>query len=249
MKISIITPCYNAARFLSETIDSILDQSYGDWELIVVDDCSTDTSRQILTDFSNQDDRIHVLFNEFNQGAAASRNKAIEIATGEFLAFIDADDRWMPNKLRDQLEAMLKSNLAFSFTSYDVVDELGGFTGQTVDTKSKALVDYHDMLAKRATIGCSTVMLDLRRLGEIRMPLIRTGQDYGLWLQILKCGHKAQLVPKVLSSYRKVSGSISANKLKKARRQWQIYRQIENLALFPSVYYFLNYAYRAVFRK
>jgi teichuronic acid biosynthesis glycosyltransferase TuaG len=249
MRISIVTPCYNAARFLSETITSVRNQTHTDWEWIIVDDCSTDLSLQILNTYSSQDDRIKVIANNMNEGAAVTRNKAINNVSGDFLAFIDADDIWLPTKLSNQITYMLDRHLAFSFTSYNIVDEQGQFAGQTVDVTSKEIVGYKDMLAKRATIGCSTVMLDLRKTGQVQMPIIRTGQDYGLWLALLKKGHSAHRVPEILTSYRKVSGSISANKVKKAHRQWQIYRQIEQLSVFSSLYYFLNYAFRAVFRK
>lgn len=248
MKISIITPSFNSERYIEKTIKSIIAQSHSDWELLIVDDFSKDRTEEIVTNYQKEDPRIRFFKQKSNQGAAAARNLAIKNANGFYLAFLDSDDLWKPEKIQHQLEFMQKYNLGFSFTAYELIDKNDAKKNKEIDTNSKSPVNYKDMLAKKATIGCSTVMLDRRIIGEVEMPLIRTGQDYALWLSILKRGHTAHLLREVLTSYRITPDSISSNKLKKAKRQWFIYRKLEKLNLIKSIYYFICYAFRAVFR-
>jgi teichuronic acid biosynthesis glycosyltransferase TuaG len=249
IKVSIVTPAYNSARFIVATIEAVRAQTHKNWEMLIVDDCSTDATSDLVEAIASQDFRIRLIKQSINTGAAESRNNAIRLAQGDYIAFIDSDDLWLPVKLEKQLAFMVRKDIQFSFTSYEIIDQAGILRGKIVDATSKTSVGYLDMLAKRATIGCSTVMLDRRRLGEIEMPLIRSGQDYGLWLKILKTGIKAHCLQCVLTRYRLVPGSISSDKLSKARRQWQIYRKYEMLNLTASFYYFVNYVYRAIFRK
>ena len=173
---------------------------------------------------------------------------AIQAAHGKYIAFLDADDMWEPNKLEEQLEFMKSRGIGFSYTAYSLMSINGDLLGRSIDLEARDQVDYVDMLCKRSTIGCSTVMLDRDITGPITMSSVRTGQDYGLWLSILRTGVQAYCLRKPLTRYRIVPGSISRNKIRKALRQWQIYREYENLSLVPSLWYFLNYAFRAVFR-
>lgn len=247
--VSIITPSFNCSDFISSTIESVINQTYQNWELIIVDDLSTDSSVEIISRYCQIDSRVKLCRLSENQGAAVARNTAIQKANGEFLAFLDSDDLWHPSKLEKQLEFMSK-HIDFSFTSYELIDSKGDKMNKKVDVNNySSAFDYEDMLRKRATLGCSTVMLRKEAFTDINMPLLRTGQDYGLWLKLLKQGKKAHLLRQVYSSYRILPDSISRNKLAKAKRQWQIYRQLESLSMFKALVCFCHYALRAVFRK
>lgn len=248
MKVSIITPTYNSSSYIESAVTSIINQTYTNWELLIVDDCSSDKTLTIASEFAKLDSRITIFRNNKNMGAAAARNLAMSHAKGDFLAFLDSDDIWHPMKLSKQLDFMRKNNIAFSFTSYEVIDRHGVPSGKLIDCASKRVFNYKDMLAKKATLGCSTVMLNRLMVGNISMPSIRTGQDYALWLSILKKGLSAHLLPETLTFYRITPGSISSNKLKKAMRQWFIYREIEKISFTMTCFYFLSYAFRATFR-
>jgi glycosyltransferase involved in cell wall biosynthesis len=249
MLVSIITPSYNAERHLLDTYRSIQKQSYTDWEWLVTDDCSTDGTVAILKKLADEDDRIKLFHNFVNSGAAVSRNVSLSNASGDFVAFLDSDDLWSSSKLDTQLQLMNEFNLNFSFTSYELIDDLSNKLNVIVDQNQNEPLTYADMLRKKATLGCSTVMLRKTAFGEIQMPLLRTGQDYALWLKLLKSGVNAHPIQDVLTQYRILPNSISRNKVKKARRQWQIYREVEELSLFESIECFCFYAWRAVFRK
>lgn len=246
LKISIITPIYNAERFLKDTIDSVRKQTYENWEMILVDDCSTDNSANIIKEYMKQDDRIKYIKLDVNSGAAVARNTAIEKSQGRFLAFLDSDDIWKSNKLESQIKFMTDNKVGFSFTSYDIMDEDGKLTGKIV--KAPKVIDY-DYLLKNTIIGCLTVMLDKEIIGDVRMPLIRTRQDLATWLSILKKGHRAYGMSESLSKYRVVEGSISSNKLKMAKRNWRLYRDIEKLSVAKSMYVFSCYALNAIKKR
>lgn len=247
-KVSIITPAYNCEKYIRNTYRSIANQTYTDWEWIVTDDCSTDATYSILERLASLDNRIVLFRNSINSGAAVSRNLSLKHASGDFIAFLDSDDFWDCRKLEKQL-GFMSDDINFSFTAYNIVDSNGGSLKKTVDSCNAVKVFcYCDVLKKRATMGCSTVMLRRRNFGNIVMPNIRTGQDYALWLSLLKNGERAYLLNDTLTSYRITPGSISRNKFKKAKRQWYIYRKIEKLSIFKSSRCFLCYAYRAAFR-
>ncbi|HHA1479961.1 glycosyltransferase family 2 protein [Enterobacter hormaechei] len=248
--ISIITPSYNSELFIEETYNSICSQTYDNWEWLVTDDCSSDRTWEILKKISLSNPKVKIFQNKENSGAAVSRNNSISHASGEYLAFIDSDDKWEPCKLNDQLHFMKTHDCNFCFTAYTLITEHGELLHKNIDARKTCLfVSYKDLLAKKVTLGCSTVMLKNDAFDNIRMPLIRTGQDYALWLHLLKKYNvNAVLYPKVLTSYRIVAGSISRNKLKKAIRQWSIYRNLEKINLVMSMWYFVNYAWRAISR-
>ncbi|HGE6932936.1 TPA: glycosyltransferase family 2 protein [Enterobacter cloacae] len=248
--ISIIMPSFNSSGTISETLDSVIKQSYLNWELLITDDCSTDNTVSIIKEYASRDSRIKIYSNLINSGAAVSRNNSIENANGDFLAFLDSDDLWLPHKLSKQHSFMKNNNLDFSFTAYELIDGSGLKIGKTVDLQGDELsFDYFDMLRKKATLGCSTVMLRKSAFKDCKMPLIRTGQDYALWLKLLKQGKRAYLLNKVLTQYRVLPNSISRNKFKKCKRQWQIYRDFENLNMYQSSVSFVHYAWRAIFRR
>lgn len=247
--VSIVMPAYNAEAFVGRSIGSILEQSYGNWELLVIDDCSTDATADKLAVLSQQDDRIKFQKNTQNLGAAGTRNKALNAASGQYVAFLDADDQWERDKLSVQVAFMQEHEAAFTFTGYRVVAEDGNSLGRLIDMNSPDAVDYGDMLKKTATIGCSTVMIDQSKVGPLQMPLIKTKEDYALWLDVLRRGVRARRVNSVLTSYQITSNSLSRNKLQEARRQWYVYRKIEDIGVIGSSWFLMNYAWRAVFGR
>lgn len=248
-KVSIITPTFNSEKYILSTYESIKNQSLDDWEWIVIDDFSVDNTKEIIKKISSTDKRVILLENSVNSGAAVSRNMGIDKAKGRYLAFIDSDDLWCLNKLERQYTFMESNCLNFSFTAYEVINESGVDVLYTVDTTAPLEVTYSSHLKKEATLGCSTVMLNRKSVGKRRMPNLRSGQDYAFWLLILKSGINAYCLNEVLTSYRVTPGSISRNKIKKAIRQWQIYRDLERLSFIRSAHSFFHYAFRAVFRR
>lgn len=247
--VSIVTATYNSSNELSATYSSILKQSTQNWEWIITDDCSTDTTLELLKNIEAKDDRVKIYKNNINAGAAVSRNNSLTHVRGEFVAFIDSDDLWLESKLKKQIEFMEDNNIDFSFTAYELIDGKGSKLGKQVDTHLFGFITYEDMLKKKATLGCSTVMLRRSAFDDISMPLLRTGQDYATWLKLLKTGKNAYPLTDVLTQYRILPNSISRNKAKKAKRQWQIYREVEKLSFFKSLACFFFYAWRAVFRR
>ncbi|WP_331681646.1 glycosyltransferase family 2 protein [Romboutsia sp.] len=246
MKVSIITPVYNSEKFIRQSIDSVISQTYKNWEMILVDDCSTDNSEEIIRQYMCEDNRIKYIKLKENSGAAVARNTAIENSTGRFIAFLDSDDIWKKDKLQKQIDFMLGSKIGFSFTGYETIKEDGIYTGNNI--RAPKCVDYNYLL-KNTIIGCLTVMVDKEIIGDIRMPLIRTRQDFATWLSILKKGHKAYGLDEILAEYRLVEGSISSNKIKAAKRNWYVYREIEQLSLLKSAYVFTGYIFNAIMKR
>jgi teichuronic acid biosynthesis glycosyltransferase TuaG len=242
--VSIITPSFNSYDYIANTIKSILNQTYCYWELIIVDDCSTDNSCELIQEYINDNPRIKLIRLTKNVGAAVARNKGIENASGRFIAFLDSDDTWHPEKLEKQINFMLKNDYDFTFTHYHQVDENGKKVG---DLSFPIKVNYHSLL-KTCVIGCLTAMYDTKRLGKVYFPLIRKRQDFALWLKILKQIDYAYCLPEDLASYTVRSNSISANKWKAAQFNWKLYREIENLNIISSIYYFSHYALRGFIR-
>ena len=242
---SIITPLHNAENFLEETIKSVLEQTNKNWEMIIVDDCSTDRSLVIAENYAKKDNRIKIIKLEKNSGAAVARNCAIEVASGRFIAFLDSDDLWHPRKLEKQINFMLNRNVEFSYTFYSKINEFGESKGVM---KAPQKVGYRDLL-KTCVIGCLTVIYDSEKLGKIYMPKNTRREDYATWLNILKITDFAYGLPEVLSNYRIYNGQSSSNKLKMAKENWFLYRNIENIGIFRSLYYFSNYAVRGVLRN
>ena len=245
-KISIITASYNAERFIKNTIESVLKQTYQNWEMIIIDDCSSDNTESIVNRYVELDKRIKFFKLEKNSGAAIARNLGINKANGEFIAFLDSDDLWDENKLEKQIEFMKERKIGFSFTGYRLMKENGELLNKEIMVPEK--VDYNSLL-KNTIIGCLTVMIDKRIIGEIKMPELRAGQDTATWLSILRKGNIAYGYNEILASYRLVNGSISSNKMKALKRTWNIYRNVENLSLYKSIYCFLFYSKNAFLKR
>lgn len=234
--VSIIMPCFNNEATIKESINSVLSQSYKYWELIIINDNSTDDSQNIINDYVNSDERIKLITNEKNIGAGGSRNKGIEIANGRFIAFLDADDVWLPEKLAKQIKFMRDGNYALTYSYYQKFDS----TGLGAIVRSPATTTYRKLLYSNV-IGCLTGMYDTDFLGKCYMPLIRKRQDMGLWLSILKKCNKVYCLPEVLAYYRIDSG-MTKNKLDAAKYQWRFYRDVTKLNLIQSSWYFVWYS-------
>ena len=242
--VSIITPTYNSLQFIADTIQSILNQTYTNWELLITDDCSTDGTWELLQKYQNQDDRIKIFRLEKNSGSGVARNNSIKNAQGRFIAFCDSDDQWLPDKLSKQIFFMKKKDCALSYSSYKVIDEFGNNQGQVL---SKEKVDYKIML-RNNYIGCLTAMYDTQKVGKLYMPEIRKRQDWALWLKILKMTDTAYGIRETLAIYRKHNNSVSTNKIKLIKYNYEIYRNIENFSLIKSlakIFVFFFYYFRA----
>lgn len=244
--VSIIMPSYNAARFIGESINSVLLQTYSNWELLIVDDCSKDNSVEVVRKFANIDKRVVLFSLEKNVGAAAARNVAIEHAQGQYIAFLDSDDVWDEYKLEKQLAFMKQYSYAFTFSNYYVMEENGEKTENIVKVPSS--LSYHQYL-RNTIIGCLTVIIDRQQTGDFKMPLIKSSHDMALWLLIMKRGFKAYGLKEVLAGYRLVSTSNTAKKWKAAKDVWKVYREIEGLSVLYAAYCFCGYAINAVLKR
>lgn len=240
--ISIITPSYNSAQYIAETIDSVLNQSYENWEMIIIDDVSTDISPQIVRDYSAKDPRIKLVQSDVNQGPAISRNIGIKVAEGRYIAFLDSDDTWNKDKLQLQYEILKDTDIALSYCSYECIDENSTPLNKIIRAKNK--ISYSDMLNFNH-IGCLTAIYDTNIIGKVYFRNIGH-EDYILWLDIIRKGYKTAGIDKVLANYRIRSGSVSNNKLKMTLYQWNIYRNIEKLNIIKASYHFIRYSINGI---
>lgn len=232
--VSIITPSYNSAPFIAETIKSVLAQTYTHWEMIIVDDCSSDTSCNLIEEYANKDSRIKLLKLERNSGAAVARNKAMEFAQGRYMAFLDSDDLWMSDKLERQLNYMRLHDYAFTCTSYTKIDENGNSLNYIVKTLPR--INYNRILLD-CPVGNSTVMYDVNKMGKFEVPNIRKRNDDALWLQMLRKEKYLYGMSDVLMKYRLRRNSISSNKFSLIKYHWYLYRHIEHLSLLRSLFH------------
>ena len=244
--VSIITPVYNSERFVEATIKSVQSQTYTNWEMILVDDLSTDNSESVIKKLQESDSRIKYIRLKENSGAAVARNTAIENARGRYIAFLDSDDLWKINKLEKQINFMKEHKYGFTFTSYELMSEDGKNLNKIVQVPQK--INY-DGLLKNTIIGCLTVVVDRNLVGDFRMPLLRKGQDTATWLKILRNYPYAYGINENLANYRLVQGSISSNKIGALKRTWNTYRNVENLSLIKSLYVFSCYIINAIKKR
>lgn len=243
--VSIITPLYNSSLFLKETLQSVLAQTYDNWEMIIVDDCSNDGSYEMAVQHAEFDSRFKVIRLAKNSGPAVARNKAIEAAGGRYIAFLDSDDLWLPEKLERQVRFMRDNDFDFTYTSYNRMTEPGELIAIT---NAPVSVQYEDLL-KTCPIGCLTVIYDSEKVGKQFMPVINKRQDYALWLKLLKITKRAYGLNEVLASYRMRNSSVSSNKFHAASYQWLVYRKLEKLSLTKSLYVFSFYATNGILSR
>ena len=236
--VSVIMPCYNMASYISDSIKSVIVQTYPNWELLIVDDASTDETVSIIKDYSQSDSRIRFAIKTQNSGIADTRNQCIQMAQGQFLAFLDADDIWHPEKLEKQLRFMMEKNVGFTYSTYDWIDEDGNTLNKFINTIGN--LSYETYL-QNTIIGCSTVMVNKAITGDVVVPKFRTSEDTATWLDILRKGLLAYAIDEPLVSYRIRRKSASSNKIKAATDLWKVYRRHEKLPLFKAIYYFSCY--------
>lgn len=243
-QVSIITPCFNSSIFIEETINSVLSQSFQDWEHIIIDDCSIDNSPEIIKAYCVKDKRIRLIKLSNNNGVAQARNIGIKEAKGRFIAFLDSDDLWYPDKLKKQISFMEKNKIDLCYTGYEKFDEQGKcFQKMKVPLK----LNYQDLL-KTCYIGCLTAIYDTKNLGKIYMPTNTKREDYATWLNILKQTKYAYAIPETLAKYRVYSNQSSSKKINMAQENWNLYRNIEGLGIFKTLYYFSHYAINGLIR-
>jgi glycosyltransferase involved in cell wall biosynthesis len=239
--VSIITPSYNSEKFIAETILSVQNQTYTNWEMIIIDDGSSDITEQVVFAILKNDSRIQFHKLDTNSGPAVARNKGIELAKGDYLTFIDADDIWFPNFIANSIKTIQETKIPFVFSSYRRSNENLEFVYSDFIVPEK--VTYSDIL-KSNSISCLTAFVDVTILGKKFMPLIRKRQDMGLWLQYLKEIPYAYGIQETQAIYRIRENSLSRKKSDLIKYQWKFYREVEKLNIFQSVYYMLHWMYR-----
>lgn len=240
-RVSVITPVYNVEKYIDKTLESVFTQTYKDIEIVLVDDCSKDKSAQIIAKYKESHPEIVYFLQPQNMGAGAARNKALELASGQYVAFLDSDDLWLPEKTERQIKLMKEKCSPFSYAAIEMIDE----AGKTIKGKRnlKESCDYKYLL-HNTIIATSSVIVDRTVLGDFRMPLRRGGQDYATWLSLLRDGEVAYGINDMLVRYRVGSNSLSSNKFKSIKQVWEIQTQDERInkinALFNTVCFSVN---------
>lgn len=245
--VSIVMPNFNGERFLKETIESVISQTYSKWELIIVDDHSTDSSNEIIKKYAAADKRIVHLINDINSGAAHSRNKAIRAAKGKWIAFLDSDDLWYPEKLEKQLKFMCDNGYHFSYTFYEQIDETSKPLNVVITGPKK--IGKRKMY-RYCYVGCLTVMYDCELTGIIQVDeSLKSRNDYAIWLKVCKYA-KCYLLKRCLAKYRLRSNSLSHSGLKKSlKNQYLLYRVGEGKNAFVSTFFVLRNVFFGVLKK
>lgn len=243
--VSIITPAYNAAAYIAETIESVLAQTYTNWEMLIVNDCSKDNTAEIIESYAAKDKRIKLINLKQNSGAAVARNTAIQNAKGRYIAFLDSDDLWKKEKLQKQIEFMQQNGYAFTFHNFIMFnDGMKKENGKLI--KVARQTDYKTLLKGNNTGGCLAVCIDRNIVRKIFMPNQRH-EDYICWLNILKeCKINGYGMNEVLGYYRVGKVSVSSNKFKSAIWTWKVYRESQKLSVVKSMYYMWFYLMNGV---
>ena len=245
--VSIIIPLYGCEAYLRETLDSVMAQTFTDWEAILINDCSPDNSLSIAQEYQSRDSRFRVFSHDVNKGAHMARNTALEFVEGRYIAYLDSDDVWMPEKLQLQLDFMAENNVYACITGYQTIEEDGTYRNTVMVPKRTG---YKQMLGN--TLTCThTAVFDTEKVSKdlLVMPTIGAAEDLATWLNVMKAGYDFYGLDAVMAKYRKHGGSRSSNKLRAMKNTWNIYRKIEKINIFISAYYFIGYAYHAVKKR
>lgn len=247
-KVTVVTPSWNSEKYIEETIRSVQAQTYQNWEMIIVDDCSTDCTVEIVNRIAQEDSRIKVICRDKNEGAGRARTLSVQNATGRFIAYLDADDIWKSEKLEKQVAFMIEKKCGFSCTSYEVISDDGRAFHKCVHMLPK--VDYLGFLTNNLlqTVG---IMVDTDIIDKkyLVMPDMRRRQDSATWLRVLKAGYECYGLDEILAEYRRTENSLSSNKRKAVKGMWSLYRDIEKLSFPFSCYCFARYAVLAVWKR
>ncbi len=241
--VSIVTPAYNVEKYIEETINSVLNQTYKNWEMIVVDDCSNDNTLKLIQNFSKEDSRIKSYKNTINSGVSFTRNKAIDIAQGKYIAFLDADDLWDKEKLEKQIEFMEKNKILLSYTGYRKINSNGTLRG---DINVPLKLNYDELL-KNCLVGFLTGVYNQKKLGKYYFKDMKV-EDYIYWLEMIKQTEFAYGIKDSLASYRVLENSRSSNKIDIVKYHWKIYYEIEKLGLLKAIKYYFIYIFRGLKR-
>ena len=225
-RVSVITPVYNVERYIEATLESVFAQTYKDIEIVLVDDCSKDRSAELIAKYKKNHSEIVYFLQPKNMGAGAARNKALELASGQYVAFLDSDDLWMPEKTKKQIALMKRKESPFSYTAIEMIDQ----KGKTIKSKRKLK---------------ESVIIDRTVLGDFRMPLRRGGQDYATWLSLLRNGTVAYGINEGLVKYRVGSNSLSSNKFKSIKQVWEIQTQDEHINKIFAAFHVGCFAFNA----
>ncbi|EPD52351.1 hypothetical protein HMPREF1210_01704 [Paenisporosarcina sp. HGH0030] len=242
--VSIVMPAYNCGDFIGYTLDSVIAQTYRYWEVIVVDDCSTDNTEKIVREYMRSEPRIKYYKLNQNSGAAVARNKAVDLAKGKYMAFLDSDDVWFPEKLFKQITFMKVNCYYFTCTSYTKIDEQGNNLNRTITAKDRR--DYNGVL--KTCPGNSTVVYDTDKLGKFKIPNVKKRNDYVMWLQVLKKEKYLYGLEETLGSHRIRTDAISSDKSSLVSYHWKVYREIEKLSLIKSSYLIVYWVIATVFK-
>ena len=246
--VSIITPMYNASRFIAQTIESVQAQTYTNWELLIVDDVSTDGSIEIVDEFAKKDARIKWSKAEKNGGAAKARNAALARAQGRYIAYLDADDLWYPEKLERQIAFLNEQGASFSCCDYEKIKEDGTRLNKVVYMPKTLTYDQYLRNTIIQTVG---VIVDTKYVNRdlLIMPDIHGREDGATWMQLLRNGVEFRGQNQTLSAYRVVSGSLSSNKLTMMKKTWQLYRKEEKLPLWKVIWSMAGWAFHACIKR
>ncbi|OXA80605.1 Glycosyltransferase involved in cell wall bisynthesis [Flavobacterium aquidurense] len=244
--VSIITPTYNAEKFITETLKSVKNQTYQNWEMILVDDASTDETVKIISDFAEKDSRIKLFKLEKNSGNGFARNIALEKAVGKYIAYLDADDLWFPNKLEKQVEFLKTNNLPFTFSFYDCIDEEGNSLKRRVEAPLNL---SYDELFFCNYVGNLTAIYDADYFCKIVIEATQKRQDWRLWLTILKQIQVTKPVPESLAFYRIRKDSISSSKFKLIKHNFGVYREFHGFNFVFSVLLMVRFLFSQLFIK
>lgn len=243
--VSVIIPIYNAEKYLIGTLNSVFNQTYQNMEIVLVDDCSTDRSVAIISEMQVSHPEIIYYCQNKNMGAGAARNKALELASGRYVAFLDSDDVWAPHKIQRQLELMETHKTPFSYTAIEMIDENSNTIKSKRNLKETCNFKY---LLHNTIIATSSVVIDRKISGDFRMSLRRGGQDYATWLMLLRDGTIAYGINEALVKYRVSSGSLSSNKFKSIKQVWEIQTQNEQISKFKAIFHIISFCFNA-FKK
>ena len=241
--VSVIMPAYNAERYIEEAITSVINQTYTNWELIVIDDGSKDNTAEIVKQFAEKDKRITLYLNEKNMGVAKTRNRGFDMAKGEYIALLDSDDIWLPEKLENQLKLAEETKAELVYTSYSIIDTDGNKSKDDYIVAEKT--DFESLL-KENIIGCSTVLLKKEISDNYKFSKEYAHEDYVFMLQLLRDGKVARGVQEVMVRYRFYFTSRSGDKLNAAKNRWIIYRKFLKLPLIKSISCFAQYAFAGI---
>lgn len=244
--VSIVMPSFNSSNFIAEAIESVIAQSFPDWELIVVDDASKDGTAELVKERYGHESRVSVHELKVNQGAAVARNTAIEAARGRFVAFLDSDDLWAPNKLAVQIPLLASSDACLAFSRYELL--AGGLGARSRTASVPERLVYKDLLRSQP-VGCLTAVYDTEKTGKVYMPDIRMRQDWGLWLRLLRAGGWGLGIQQSLATLRLHNGSLSSNKLRATYFNYKLLREEGQLSPFAAAWGVGSHACEALFRR